>query len=87
MNMIINEIKTIMIGEKEVIINPHELKRFQIKNKYTICPACLDLPKSGNPFKNLSGWDGHALKCEGLSPGSHIEKKNEFREKFSYLLP
>jgi hypothetical protein len=85
-NMILNEIKTIDIDGKDVIINPHELKRFQIKDKYTVCPACLDLPKSGNPFKNLSGWDGHALKCAGLASGSHQEKKDEFRRLFSFLL-
>ena len=85
--MIINEIKTMTINGQEVIVNPHELKRFQIKNEYTICPACLDLPKSGRPFRNLSGWDGHALKCAGLGEGSHIEKKNEFRRRFGFLLP
>ena len=85
--MELKEIKTIMIGDKEVITNPQELKRFQIKNKYTICPACSDLPKSGNPFRNLSGWDGHVLRCSGIGAGTHEEKKAEFRRRFAFLLP
>ncbi len=53
-----------------------------ISGKKVICPACEKIYFKKWPL----GWDGHALKCSGLSKNSHSERKREFLRRFGYLI-
>ena len=53
-----------------------------ISGKKVLCPACEKFYFKTWPL----GWDGHALKCSGLSKNSHSERKSEFLHRFGYLI-
>lgn len=67
--------------EKGVIINAEELTAEEVVRQPVRCPACSDMTFKTWP----EGWDTHADKCSGLSPGSKDERKADYRVRYGHL--